>query len=354
MIKVYLNLSWAKLNYREEDCRIMLKIDGSHGEGGGQILRTAVAMSMVEREAIEVTDIRANRPNPGLSHQHLMALEAASEISSAEKEGLEKGSTEIVFEPGEIVPGTYNFDIGTAGSVTLLLQALIPPAFSADDELTIKVRGGTDVKWSPPYDHFDKVFLELLREMGGDIESQLLRRGHYPKGGGKVKVSVSPSELQELNTSTGIDSIEGRAFVTDLPDHIAERMKKTVLKEFLEEDVSITIESTESDSPGTGITLWTRGGRVLGNGVLGEKGVPAEEVGEEAAEGLKADIDAEVDLDPWAADQLIPYLALTDESGTLTTRKKTSHLETNVWVVNQFMDESIGLVENEGVVEIKY
>ncbi|MEF8832360.1 MAG: RNA 3'-terminal phosphate cyclase [Candidatus Thermoplasmatota archaeon] len=332
----------------------MLKIDGSYGEGGGQILRSALALAMIEGQDIEVHDIRANRPDPGLSHQHLMAIQAASEICRAETEGVEKGSTEITFEPGEIKGGVYNFDIGTAGSVTLLLQALIPPALEAEEELILKVRGGTDVKWSPPYDYFENVFLELLRWMNADIESELIKRGHYPKGGGKVKVTIKPSEMEDIKLSKGIEKIGGRAFVSELPEHIAERMKKQVLKEFIELETSISIESYESASPGTGMVIWTRGGRVLGKGVLGEKGVPAEEVGEEAVKGLKKDIESNVDSDPNAADQLIPFLALIDEKGVLTTRKMTGHLETNVWLVNRFLEEEIELVEKENRVEIRY
>jgi len=331
-----------------------LKIDGSYGEGGGQILRSALALSMMEEQDIEVHDIRANRPTPGLSHQHLMAIKAASEICKGSTEGVEKGSEKIVFEPGEIEGGVYNFDIGTAGSVTLLLQALIPPALEAGEEMTFKVRGGTDVKWSPPYDYFENVFLELLRFMNADIESELIKRGHYPKGGGKVKVTVRPSELKDTLFSGEIERIEGRAFVTGLPEHIAERMKKRVLKEFMELETYISIKSYESASPGTGIVIWTGGGKVLGKGLLGEKGIPAEKVGEEVAEGLKKEIEAGVDLDPNAADQLIPFLALTDSEGSLTTRELTGHLESNVWVVNRFLDEGIELVEKESEVEIRY
>ncbi len=343
-----------KLNLYVYHLSSMLKIDGSYGEGGGQILRSSLALSMVKGIEIKVYDIRANRPNPGLSHQHLMAIKAASKICGARTEGVEKGSTEITFEPGEIEGGVYNFDIGTAGSVTLLLQTLIPPAFEAEEEMTLKVRGGTDVKWSPPYDYFENVFLELLRRMNGDIESELIKRGHYPKGGGKVKVTIGPSELEDLSLSGEINGIEGRAFVTELPEHIAERMKKQVLKEFIELETSISVGSYESASPGTGIVIWTRGGKILGTGVLGEKGVPAEEVGKNAVEGLKKDIEAGVDLDPNAADQLVPFLALLDDEGVLTTRKLTGHLETNVWLVNRFLKDEIELVEKDTAVEIRY
>ena len=332
----------------------MLEIDGSHGEGGGQILRSALAMAMVKKRDIKVRNIRANRPNPGLSHQHLKAIEAASEICNSETEGVKKGSTEITFKPGEVKGGVYNFDIGTAGSVTLLLQALIPPAVFANEQITIKVRGGTDVKWSPPYDYFENVFLELLRRMDIDINSELIKRGHYPKGGGKVKIVIEPTGIGEISLDDQIDRISGRAFVTELPDHIAERMKKQVLKEFIDIETSISIDDHESASAGTGIVIWTEGGKVLGKGMLGEKGVPAEKVGKEAAEGLRKDLEAGVDLDPNAADQMIPLLALSDGEGCLTTRKLTGHLETNVWLVNQFVEDKVELSENGDKVEIRY
>ncbi|MBS3816035.1 MAG: RNA 3'-terminal phosphate cyclase [Candidatus Thermoplasmatota archaeon] len=332
----------------------MLEIDGSHGEGGGQIVRTALAMSMITGESIKIDEIRANRENPGLSHQHLMAIKAAAEIGHAETEGAKKGSDTIIFEPGEIEGGRYSFDIGTAGSITLLLQALIPPALKAEEEFTIKVRGGTDVKWSPPYDYFDKVFLPFLRKMDGNISSELIKRGHYPKGGGKIKLDVEPGKLTDLELEEKIEKIKGKAFVTDLPDHIAERMKKEALKEFMEFETNIDIETYSSASPGTGIVLWTTGGKRLGMGVLGEKGRPAEKVGEEAATDLRKDIEAEVSLDPNAADQLIPYLAMIDTNGTLTVRKRTGHLETNIWLVNRFPGMNVELKDEEKSVQIKY
>lgn len=332
----------------------MKEIDGSHGEGGGQILRTAIAMSMVKNEPVKIKNIRANRPNPGLSNQHLMALKAAKEISNADVDGLKKGSEKVSFRPDEVNGGFYRFDIGTAGSITLLLQAIIPPAIMSDESIEIEVKGGTDVRWSPPYDYFQNVFLGNLKKMGVDIESKLVKRGHYPKGGGKVKVKVQSGGLNDLKTEENIDVVEGIAFVTNLPDHIAQRMKKRALKELIEYDTSISIETYQSASAGTAITLWTGGDRIIGNGILGEKGVPAEKIGKEAAEGLINDIEDGMDLDIWCADQLIPYLGMIDQSGELRVRESTGHLKTNVWLVNQFVDKKIKLKESNGYVSINY
>lgn len=331
----------------------MLEIDGSYGEGGGQILRTAIAMSTLKQENIRIYNIRANRPNPGLSHQHLMAINALAEMSGAEVEGAHKGSTEVFFSPGEIDGGFYRFDIGTAGSITLLLQALIPPCLKAEEAVTIEVQGGTDVKWSPPYDYFENVFLRMFSKMDIKINSELIKRGHYPKGGGKVKLQILPSKPRKLDIGDEIEEIRGRAFVTNLPDHIAKRMKKSALKELLDYDVSITTGSYSSPSAGTGITLWTEGDKMIGSGVLGEKGVPAEQVGKKAARELKDSLDKNIDLDPWCADQIIPYLTMLDD-GKLNIKEITGHLETNVWLVNKFISDPIKIKKEEGYYSVVY
>ncbi|MFP4050375.1 MAG: RNA 3'-terminal phosphate cyclase [Thermoplasmata archaeon] len=332
----------------------MKEIDGSHGEGGGQILRTAIAMSMINGESVNIKNIRANRPNPGLSHQHLMAIKAAKEISDAEAEGLKKGSETVTFTPNDIKGGFYRFDIGTAGSITLLLQAVLLPAFLSDEPITIEVKGGTDVKWSPPYDYFENIFLENVKKMGGEVSLECIKRGHYPKGGGKVKIKTEPSEIDSLEAGKKIDKVKGKAFVTNLPDHIAERMKKSALKELIEYETSISIESYQSPSAGTALTLWTQGDRILGNGILGEKGVPAEEIGKKTAEGVIDDIEEGMDLDIWCADQIIPYLSMAKNCGKLKVKETTGHLETNIWVVNQFIDKKIELKERNGFIWVEY
>ncbi len=166
----------------------MIDIDGSHGEGGGQIVRTAVSLSAIYKEPVRITNIRAGRDKPGLRPQHLCAVDAARQVTDGRADGLEIGSKEIAFIPGEIISGTYNFDIGTAGSVHLLLQTLVPIALSCGQKFVFRARGGTDVPFSPPADYFRRVYVHNLRAMGYDIEYELLRRGCYPKGGGKVEV----------------------------------------------------------------------------------------------------------------------------------------------------------------------
>ncbi len=329
----------------------MLEIDGSEGEGGGQILRTAVAMASIHGTPVKVYNIRANRPKPGLSAQHLSAIKGVAEMCDGDIRGAEKGATEITFVPGDIRGGKYRFDIGTAGSVTLMLQALIPVAIRGDKAVKIRLKGGTDVKWSPPYDYFENVFLEQLKRLGCKVESKLIKRGHYPKGGGEVEVHVSPGDIHGYDTPKEADtvSIEGKVFVSNLPMDIAKRMKKAALKELIGSDVSIATEEHTTLSPGTGITLWTTGGRILGCGVLGEKGVPADILGKKCAETLSDDINSGVDLDPWCADQLVPYLSLIEGNGKFEVRYPSEHLRTNIDLVNKFKD-CVSLKEGEKVV----
>ncbi|MFW6040768.1 MAG: RNA 3'-terminal phosphate cyclase [Thermoplasmatota archaeon] len=330
----------------------MIEIDGSCGEGGGQILRSAIAMSAVFNEDVKIYNIRANRPTPGLSHQHYMAIKALKEFTDADVKGLCKGSTEIKFLPDEIKGGFYRFDIGTAGSVTLMIQAILTPAVISNEKLTLEIKGGTDVKWSPSYDYFENVFLAHLKNMGCRIESKLIKRGHYPKGGGKIRIEVNPSTLKKPSIGLKVDKLQGRVFVTNLPNHIADRMKKSALKELIDYPVSISTKSYNSESPGAGITLWTIGEKIVGCGILGEKGVPAEDIGKKAAEIIKDDIENEINTDRWASDQLIPFLKILEDGGIIKTNKLTGHLKTNIWVANQFPGKKIVLEEEGEIVKI--
>ena len=206
----------------------MLEVDGSHGEGGGQLLRMAIALSVLTEQPIRVARIRAGRKNPGLAAQHATAVGALAKMCDAEVDGLRIGSSTITVQPGKIRPGAYSFDVGTAGSVTLVLQALIPVAAAAPGPVRLRVVGGTDVPWSPPADFFARVFLPLLRRVGGRVEVEVMRRGYYPRGGGIVEAVVqptrewSPLEFTELGK---VGRVRGIAHVANLPEEIPKRMK---------------------------------------------------------------------------------------------------------------------------------
>ena len=202
----------------------MMEIDGSYGEGGGQIVRTAVALAAVTGTSIRVSKIRQGRPKPGLAPQHAQAILALAGICNAKTAGIEPGSSEITFEPGMIKGGSYRVDIGTAGSITLLVQCLLPAMIRADGPITLKVTGGTDVRWSPTMDYFKRVFLPALCEFGAQVKVDSMRRGYYPRGGGSVILTVNPGNLKPAHLKpkeAGI--VEGVSHCSNLPEHVARR-----------------------------------------------------------------------------------------------------------------------------------
>src|SRR3990172_3500545 len=170
----------------------MLVIDGSFGEAGGQILRTAVALSAIKKIPIKVISIRKGRPEPGLKAQHLVGIQAAAELCNAKLTGASLGSTEITFTPGKIKTGGFKFDVGTAGAITLVLQTLVPIAAFAPGKVKLEIKGGTTVAWSPPIEYFQNIYCDYLEKMGILVNSEVIKYGFYPKGGGIVKVEISP------------------------------------------------------------------------------------------------------------------------------------------------------------------
>jgi RNA 3'-terminal phosphate cyclase (ATP) len=325
----------------------MIEIDGSKGEGGGQILRTAVSMSAVTGESVKVFNIRAGRDKSGLMPQHFSAVEAVAALCGGKVDGLAPGSKEITFSPGKIRAGKYNVDVGTAGSSTLVMQSLMLPAFFAPAQVSLQVRGGTDVKWSPSIDYLRFVFIPLIAKFGCRACVELAARGYYPAGGGKVSVEVMPSKLKgiELLKQGKISSIKGtsHAHLGLKGAKVAERQAKGAeyavrnppLDKGFGGGVKIAQEYVNTLSYGSGITLWVEGeNSILGADALGEKGRRAEEVGMEAGEKLMADIASNAALDRYMADQIVPYLALA--GGTVSVSEITGHARTNIDVVNAF------------------
>ena len=332
----------------------MIEIDGSFGEGGGQIVRTAVTLSAITKKPVKVFNIRAKRKNPGLSYQHLTAINSVAEICDAEIKGAEKGSSVVEFYPKKIKGGKFSFDVGTAGSVTLVLQCCLLPSLFSNEKTKIKIRGGTDVKWSPPVDYFQNVFLKIISKMGANIELKIMKRGFYPKGGGDIEVNIEPvKELKKLDLSQKKETknINGIAFISNLPEHILKRMKDSALKKLLDYNVKIKDEITHSFSPGAGVTLWTD--TLLGASSLGEKGVSAEKVGENAANNLLGEIKSGATLDVYASDQILPYLALAKDKSTFLTRKLSMHAETNMWLIKKFVDVEFDVKEQNGLKRVE-
>jgi RNA 3'-terminal phosphate cyclase (ATP) len=310
-----------------------ITIDGS--AGGGQMLRNAVALSAVSGRAVRVVNIRGARPQPGLQPQHLMAVRAVAEVCNAALVGAEIGSREIEFHPGEIASKTgLRLDVGTAGSVLLVLQSLVPALGFAGSHSDLTVIGGTDVPFAPPFDHFAKVFLPALAEIGPRVEATLVCRGFYPKGGGEVHVRVEPSECFrsfKWPKRGAVLRVKGKSYSQGLPAYIVERMRDAAVNVLAgaghraEIDLEIV---PKGPSEGCGIVLWAgcEGGGRFGGSALGRRGKRAEEVGAEAAHALLAELAGEWAVESHLADQMIVWMALADGPSEFTTRRLTDHI----------------------------
>jgi RNA 3'-phosphate cyclase len=335
----------------------MIEIDGSEGEGGGQMLRTAIALSALTGKAARVESIRANRPKPGLAAQHLCAVRGVATICDAQIEGAEVGSTQITFAPGKVMPGRYRLDVGTAGSITLVLQACLLASARCLGEMRFEIVGGTNVRWSPPIDFYERLLFPKLSALGFQLQMTEMRRGFYPEGGGMVGISfqaprqVAPIALEERGS---LLDVEGICFSQNLPEHVCQRANAAVRKEMLGFDVKLTSAKTSGPSTGAGIFLMARyENALLGADSLGERGVPAEQVGSQAARALQREMDGPGTLDVHAADQLLPYLALAVGPSSFRVREMTSHLRTQMDLVRKFLDVEVESADVEGAAEVR-
>jgi RNA 3'-terminal phosphate cyclase (ATP) len=319
----------------------MIEIDGSIGEGGGQVLRTSLALAAVLGREVRILNIRAGRPQPGLKAQHLTSATAITQISGATSKGLQIGSTEFVFRPGRIKSGSFRFNVGTAGSITLVLQTLMPLLPFAPGPLDLEITGGTDVKWSPPIDYVRLVTLTLLETMNVHASVTVTRRGHFPKGGGIVRLSSTPVSILKsiLGTVSGpVNAVEGVSHSTNLPVRVAERQAAAaaqVIEQKTFPHPQIRIEhSQDASGPGSGIVLRavTSNGAPLGGDSLGERGRPAEVVGEDAAGKLLEAMKSGAFLDRHMGDMIVPYAALAEGVSDVSVSRVTLHTLTNVKV----------------------
>ncbi len=323
----------------------MLTIDGSHLEGGGQILRTSLALSSLLGEPFKIVNIRSNRPKPGLRPQHLSAVYALAQITDAELDGARIGSTELTFNPGKITGGDYEFDIGTAGSTTLLMQAILPVLIHSKETFNITVKGGTHVMKSPTYEYFEHAFLDNLRFMGARVQSFLIRPGFYPQGGGEVQLTVKPSNMKSHGfLDDGYDPTGIYVYITsaNLPRHVNEREGKF----FMKKGIPDVLDHLFSDTPSTGnsITVVAKfNDYVVGVDKLGEVRKPAEKVARDAYNAIMEEITTP-GVDANMVDQLLIYLALY--GGSMTYHDLTSHAKTNMHVVEQFLDKKFDVTDN--------
>ncbi len=314
-------------------------------EGGGQIVRTAVALAALLGKEVKVTRIRDKRPKPGLQAQHVTAVKAVAGICQAETEGLAPGSRELLFKPRAHLGGRFSFDVGTAGSIPLILQAVMPSAAYAPNRVEFELTGGTDVPWSPTIDYVRLTELPILRLFGYRDALIVHQRGHYPKGGGHITMTVDPSnelkavQLAERGART---ECEGISHCVKLPSHVAQRQAdsaKEKLKAGGVDSVNIATETYPPSKdrhlgPGSGIALAMKfgNGSILGADSIGRRGKPAEQVGEEAAAGLLVEIESGAAVDRHMGDILIPYMTVADGQSEIQVSEITMHTLTNIKV----------------------
>jgi RNA 3'-terminal phosphate cyclase (ATP) len=331
----------------------MILIDGSHGEGGGQVLRTSLALSLVTGKPFRIDDIRAKRKSPGLLRQHLTAVQAALRVGAASAEGATMGSTSLTFVPQSLVAGHYSFAIGTAGSTTLVLQTILLPLVLADESSVVELEGGTHNPFAPPFDFLSLAFLPLLRRMGAEVAVELERPGFYPAGGGKIRVTIQPAKhlgRLELERRGKVVARRVRAVVANLPYSIAQREARTAVEILGWEESEMQAHTlTGSAGPGNTISVVIESEHVteVFTG-FGEHGVRAETVAAGAANEAKDYLAGSAAIGAHLADQLLLPMAL-GAGGSFTTVAASKHTITNAEIIRRFLDVPITIGEGAAV-----
>jgi RNA 3'-terminal phosphate cyclase (ATP) len=326
----------------------MLVLDGSQGEGGGQILRSALSLSLLTGTPFRIDNIRAGRPRPGLMRQHLTAVQATAAIGGAEVSGAEVGARSVVFRPGKVRGGDHTFSVGTAGSTTLVLQTVLPALILAAEPSTLLLEGGTHNPSSPPFEFLTRTFLPLLARMGPRVEAVLERPGFYPAGGGRLRVQVNPCAKLEplvLEERGPILGQRGRAVVSNLPGSIAEREVGRLAERLSWEPGAFSIVRVDAAGPGNIVIVEVESAAVTEVFVgFGEKHLQAELVADHAAREASEYLAAGVPVGPHLADQLVLPLALAG-GGSFRTMAPTNHTRTQLTVVQRFLEASPRMTE---------
>lgn len=330
----------------------MVSIDGSVGEGGGQVLRVAVALAAIMDTSLKVTNIRAGRDTPGMKASHVAAVKAVAQLCGAELEGAEKGSNELRFRPDGLRGGTYSVDVGTAGSISLVLQAMLPPAISSGERVEVEVTGGTDVSFAPTITYVQHVLLPVLRGMGANVSLDVERRGFNPTGGGRVRVVVeSGSSVKPLAPTGGQPKplIVGEIAVSGIGQDVTDRIKRAMLRRLQGQPVGqIEVDLVEADGEGVSATLWTqRRAGAIGGCEIGSRGFPAERLGETAATNIVRALRADCDVDEHLLDQLLIYCLMATGRSSFSCETVSSHAQTVLDVAREFTNFSRE-IQNDG------
>jgi RNA 3'-terminal phosphate cyclase (ATP) len=323
-----------------------IEIDGSEGEGGGQILRSALALSILTRKPFKLINIRARRPKPGLAPQHLASIRAAAQISSAHYKGGQLGSSVLFFEPGECKAGTYAFGVHTAGATALILHTVYLPLALSSGESRLTITGGTHVIKAPCYHFLETTWTAYLKRMGIEVKLELTRPGFYPRGGGEIRAMIQPCssvrplrlmDCPELTTAGGFGA------VADLPDSVAKRLCRRLTHKLKMAGVESHISQAEwENGPGTVAAVLFRQAPVPPLFfALGERGKPSEVVADEAVKEALAFRESRCAVDPHSADQILLPLVFATEASEYRVSEVTKHLLTNIETVRRFVDREI-------------
>ncbi len=317
----------------------MIEIDGSEGEGGGQILRYACALSLVTGQGFRINNIRGKRSKPGLMRQHLTAVEAAAAISGAECTGLAIGSDSISFVPGAVVPGEYHFAVGTAGSTGLVLQGVLIPLLLADGPSRLVIEGGTHAMQAPPFEFLEQVLLPVINRMGPRVEARLIRHGFYPRGGGRIEVDITPAPLLPVDCLDrgALLGVQARALVAGLPKDIGQRELQALARRLDWAEEQLLLEALPAEQgPGNVLLLEARfeqGCEIVSG--FGQVGVTAERVGKQAAGRMAGYLESHAFAGPFLADQLLLPFTLAG-GGAFTTVKPSQHSLTAADIIARF------------------
>ena len=327
----------------------MIEIDGGQKSGSGTILRLAIAIAAIKKQPLHITNIRENRPKPGLKHQHLESVLASAKLSNAKVEGATLGSRELWFTPDTIRGGNIEAVIETAGSIPMLFLSTLPICLFADKPVRLHVaKGGTDTTHAPTINYLSNILLPTLKNMGVKAEIVVQKYGYYPKGMGEATMTVNPSPnlksivLESFGKSKSIHGVSVCTFLADRK--VAERQAKAanniLAQEGYTSDIQVVNDQSNPFQKGSSCVLWaqTTSGAILGADAIGELRKTAEDVGKEAAKRLIAEISAQATVDEFLADMLIPYMALSGSKSSFLTREISEHIESNIWLMEKMLN----------------